>query len=226
MKLIDTSYTGRVPRRYMFALLLSLGSAYGQRYEISPLVGARFGGTVKLEQGSARNAEAHLSDTISFGVAGGFRFDGENGDGNDMFEFRWMRQNTHLGFKQDPLVPTPHSASSAFRPSVSLDHFMADFTHEFNLEEASKIQPFVSLGLGAARMSTPASAATRFAFGIGGGAKIFPSTHWGFRLKVEYLPIVMHTELQTLVCTAGCVVILNGGLLNQFEVSFGPAFRF
>jgi hypothetical protein len=41
---------------------------------------------------------------------------------------------------------------------------------------------------------------------------------------VEYLPLVMHTELQRLVCVGGCVVVLNGGVMNQFELSFGPAF--
>ena len=75
-------------------------------------------------------------------------------------------------------------------------------------------------------MSAPASSATRFAFGIGTGVKVFPAKHWGFRLSVEYLPIVMHAELQRLVCIGGCVVVLNGGVMNQFVLSFGPGFRF
>jgi hypothetical protein len=45
-------------------------------------------------------------------------------------------------------------------------------------------------------------------------------------VEEEYLPIVMHTEVQTLVCAGGCVVILNGGVMNQFQLSIGPAFRF
>jgi hypothetical protein len=75
-------------------------------------------------------------------------------------------------------------------------------------------------------MSTPASSATRFAFGLGTGFKVFPKPHWGFRFQVEYLPIVMHAEAQSVVCFSGCVVALSGGLMNQFQVSFGPAFRF
>ena len=211
---------------YLFlALFVSLTSANGQKYEITPLIGGAFGGTMKLEQALTPNVDAHVADSFTFGVAGGFRFEGDEGEGHDAIEFRWMRQNTHLFFKQDPLVPTP-SVASSFRPGISLDHFLGDFTHEFTMQDAPHIQPFLTLSVGAALMSAPASSATRFAFGIGTGVKVFPARHWGFRFNVEYLPIVMHAELQRLVCVAGCVVVLNGGIMNQFLLSVGPAFRF
>ena len=207
------------------ALLVSLVSAHGQKYEITPLLGATYGGTMKLEQALTPNVDAHVADSFSFGVAGGFRFDGEEGEGYDVIEFRWLRQNTNLFFKQDPLVPTP-SIAAPFRPGIALDHFLGDFTHEWNLQDARTIHPFLTLSAGAARMSAPASSATRFAFGIGTGVKVFPAKHWGFRLNVEYLPIVMHAELQRLVCVGGCIVVLNGGVMNQFVLSLGPGFRF
>jgi hypothetical protein len=210
---------------WFVALFVSLVSAQGQKYEITPLIGGAFGGTMKLERALTPNVDAHVADSFSFGVAGGFRFDSEEGEGHDAIEFRWMRQNTHLFFKQDPLVPTP-SVASSFRPGISLDHFLGDFTHEFTVREAPHIQPSLTLSVGAARMSAPASSATRFAFGIGTGVKVFPTRQWGFRVNVEYLPIVMHAELQRLVCAGGCVVILNGGVMNQFVLSLGPAFRF
>jgi hypothetical protein len=215
-----------IARGYLFiALFVSLVSAYGQKYEITPLIGGAFGGTMKLEQALAPNVDAHVADSFSFGVAGGFRYDGDEGEGYNAIEFRWMRQDTHLFFKQDPLVPTP-SVAASFRPSITLDHFLGDFTHEFTIRDAPKIYPFLTLSVGAARMSAPASSATRFAFGIGTGVKVFPAKHWGFRLSVEYLPIVMHAELQRLVCIGGCVVVLTGGVMNQFVLSFGPGFRF
>jgi hypothetical protein len=217
----------RVMRRgyLVIAVFVSLVSAYGQKYEITPLVGGAFGGTMKLEQALMPNVNAHVADSFSFGVAGGIRFDGEEGEGTDAIEFRWMRQDTHLFFKQDPLVPTP-SVAASFRPGVTLDHFLGDFTHEWNVQDAKMIHPFLTLSAGAALMSAPASSATRFAFGIGTGVKVFPTKHWGFRLNVEYLPIVMHAELQRLVCIGGCVVVLNGGVMNQFMLSLGPSFRF
>src|SRR5262245_65231075 len=87
-------------------LLGSLASAQAQRYDITPLVGGMFGGTVKLEQRFVRNFEAHVDDSLSFGVAGGFRFDADDCEACNLIEFRWLRQNTHLGLRQDPVVPT------------------------------------------------------------------------------------------------------------------------
>ncbi len=213
-------------RRYLFiALFVGAVSAHGQKYEITPLVGGSFGGTIQLEEASVPNFEAHVADGFIFGIAGGFRFDGEDGEGYDAIEFRWFRQDTNLFLRQDPLVATPLSTSS-FRPGIALDHFLGDFTHEFTLKEAPKIYPFLTLSLGAARMSTPAASATRFAFGLGTGIKVYPWKHWGFRLSVEYLPIVLHAELQRLVCAGGCIVVLNGGVMNQFVFGLGPSFRF
>jgi hypothetical protein len=215
-----------VRRHYLFiALFVSAVAAHGQKYEITPLIGGSFGGTIQLEQALTPNFDAHVADGFIFGLAGGFRFDGEEGEGYDTIEFRWFRQDTNLFLKQDPLVATPLITSS-FRPGIALDHFLGDFTHEFTIKEAPKIFPFVTASLGAARMSTPASSATRFAFGVGTGVNVFPARHWGFRLSVEYLPIVLHAELQRLVCAGGCIVVLNGGIMNQFVFSAGPSFRF
>jgi hypothetical protein len=208
------------------ALVLSCGSVHGQKYEITPLVGGAFGGTMKLEQALTENVDAHVADSVTFGIAGGIRFDGEDGEGYDALEFRWMRQDTNLFFKQNPLVATPHNVAGAFSPSIALDHFLGDFTHEFTIKHVPKIYPFLTASIGAARMSAPASSATRFAFGVGTGLKVFPEKHWGVRVYIEYLPIVMHTELQKLVCVNGCIIVLNGGVMNQFQVSVGPAFRF
>jgi hypothetical protein len=188
-------------------------------------VGATFGGTMHLEQEGTPNVYVHMADSVSYGLAGGYRLDGEGGEGYDVIEFRWLRQSSHLGLQSNPLVLTPY-ASVSFRPFVTLDHFLGDFTHEFTVPDAPSIQPFVRASFGAALLSTPASNATRFTFGIATGLKVFPSTHFGFRVEEEYLPIVMHTEVQTLVCAGGCVVILNGGVMNQFQLSIGPAFRF
>jgi hypothetical protein len=209
----------------MVALCANLLAEDAQSYEITPLVGASFFGTPHLEQTGSPNFYAQLADSLTYGLAGGYRFDGEHGDGHDEIEFRWMRQSSHLSLPQNPLVPSSY-ASNSFRPNVTIDSFFGDFTHEFDLQEGPKIAPFITGSLGAAVLSAPASTATRFTFGIGAGLKIFPAPRWGFRMWAEYQPIVMHTELQRLVCAGGCIVILNGGIINQFQVSIGPAFRF
>lgn len=223
-----TLYASQVIRQgVLFATLIgSFALANAQKYEITPLFGARYGGTLKLEQqGVSPNAHAHMEDSFVYGIAGGIRFDEEDCEACALLEFRWMRQSTHLSLSQNPLLP-PSATPPAFHPAITLDHFLGDFTHEWTIQEAGGIKPFVLASLGAARMSTPESSSTRFVFGIGTGLKVFPKPHWGFRVQIEYLPMVMHAEVQRIVCTTGCIVALSGGLMNQFEVSVGPTVRF
>ena len=208
------------------AVLAFAAAAHGQHFDITPLVGLRTSGSVDIqEEGQAPQAHASLGDSAAFGVAAGVRFFSEDGcDDCSVIEFRWMRQNTNLGIKQAAPVATPLLAFG--RAPVTLDHYLGDFTYEWDIQEAKAVRPFVIGSLGAARLSTPASSSTRFTFGLGAGVKIFPQRHWGVRLQVEYLPMLMHAEVQRVVCTGGCIVALGGGLMNQFEFSLGPVFRF
>jgi hypothetical protein len=201
--------------------------ARGQHFDITPLIGLRTGGSIDVQlEGQSPQARARLSDSAAFGVAGGIRFYSEDGcEDCAVVEFRWMRQNTNLGFKETTPVPAPLAAAFG-RTAVTLDHYLGDFTYEWNLDEAKPVRPFVMGSLGAARLSTPVTGSTRFSFGLGAGVKIFPQRHWGIRLQVEYLPMLMHSDVQRVVCAGGCVVALGGGLMNQFEFNVGPVFRF
>ncbi len=208
------------------ALLICAIPALGQKsYEITPLVGGLFGGTMKLGEEDSSNFKAHLPDRLSFGIAGGVRFGDDDCEDCDVIEFRWLRQNTHLRLDQDFFLPAPTGAPF-FNPAVTVDDYLGDFTHEWKLKETRKVRPFLTASLGAAHMTTPAGGGTRFAFAFSTGAKVFPKPHWGIRFEVEYLPIVMDAELERVVCAGGCIVALSGGLMNQFQVSVGPIFRF
>jgi hypothetical protein len=212
-------------------LAVSLSPLYGQSYEITPLVGGMYGGTVKLEQEAVSpNVHAHVGDSFSFGLAGGFRFDADDIDGEvceacNLIEFRYLRQNTHLSLQQDLLAPTPVTPPT-FHPRVTFDNFLGDVTREWPIDEARRIRPFATISLGAVHISTPASSFTRFVFGVGAGLKVFPKPRWGILFQVEYLPIVLQADVQRLVCTAGCIVVLGGGVMNRLEFSVGPTFRF
>jgi hypothetical protein len=217
----------------LVAITANFTSAFGQRFELIPLVGARASGSVEIQQeGQTSRSRADLGNGVTLGLAAGFRFDGDDFafDGDacrdcSLVGIRWTIQNTHLALKET--TPFPSAPGSALgRTSVTLNHFLADFAHEWVIHEAESVRPFVSASLGAALLSTPLATRARFAFGIGTGVKIFPHPRWGFRFQVEYLPMVMHAEAQRIVCAGGCVVALSGGVLNQFEVSIGPAFRF
>jgi hypothetical protein len=224
-QVFDVTRLGKRGRGIAVALFLSVVSAHAQKYDITPLVGGVFGGTVNLEQTGVPNFHAHVDDSVSFGVAGGIRFDADDCQGCNLVEFRWLRQNTHLGLSQDPLAVNPLTAP-VFHPRLTLDRFMGDFTREWNIEESNKVKPYLMASLGVARMATPLASTARFVFGIGTGIKIFPAKHWGIRFQAEYLPIVMHADVERVVCAGGCIVALGGGLMNQFVLSAGPTFRF
>ena len=200
-----------------------LTPVFAQDFEVSPIIGGRFGGSLKVEQPGQPNFRLDLTDSFSFGVAAGYRFDDGVCSGCATVEFRWMRQSTHLELPQNPQIPP---APSTIRTSATLDEFLADFSREWPIEEWGPIRPLLTLSLGAARLDVPASSATRFAFGVGGGLKVFPTHRWGVQFKAEYLPIFLEGGVQRLVCTSTCTVILNGGLVNQFVLSAGPVIRF
>lgn len=206
------------------ASFVTLVPCHAQNYEITPIVGGMFGGTWQLEQQGTPNFEAHLRDRLTYGIVGGVRFDGDDCEECDFIGFRWMRQHTHLFIDQDPEVSP--SVVSPFHPAVVFDNYLGDFSHEWRLKESRFIRPFVTASLGAAHISTPAGSSTKFMFGFSTGLNVFPKPRWGFRVQVEYLPIVKEAELQRVICAGGCIVALNGGVMNQFVVGVGPSFRF
>jgi hypothetical protein len=204
----------------------TVSTAAGQRVEISPLVGAHAGGSLDLQEENENfRAGAELSSGLSYGVAGGFRFDDYDCTDCALVGFRWMRQETNLRVKQASVIGAP-LAAAVERSRIHMDHFLMDFVREWTVEEAKPVRPFLSASLGISRLSAPASSNLRFAFGIGAGVKIFPAERWGLRFHVEYLPTVLHAEVQRIACIVGCTVALSGGLMNQFVVNVGPVFRF
>jgi hypothetical protein len=231
---LESGASSRNPRWSLAALLLwGAWPVLGQTFEVTPLIGGIFGGTLKVQQeGQDAVLRAHFRDGLSAGIAAGFRFtDADALDYCDqcaVIEFRWLRQRPEVGLQQLPPTVNPLGAPAPVaNVKVTLDHFLGDFTHEWIFNAGpTTVRPFVTASLGATRMSAPAGAATRFAFGIGTGVKVFSHKRWGVRAQLEYLPTVMHAEVQTLVCVSGCIVALNGGLLNQFSMSIGPVFRF
>jgi hypothetical protein len=204
------------------ALAVSGMSAYGQKFELTPLVGVRVGGNLKIQQDGEPNRLIGVDSSAGFGVAGGFRFDSDTCDACDLIEFRWMRQNTKLHFEDRPLV------GALVRPALTLDHFLADFTHEFPTKQTNnKVSPFLTVSLGAVRLATPLASAVRFEFGLGGGVKVFLSQRWGIRFHGEYLPMVRSAQIQKVACgPSGCIAALNGGVMNQVSFSVGPIIRF
>ena len=179
------------------------------RIDVTPLIGYRTSMTFSgLQNGLA--TPLSLDASPSYGIAAGARLDEE-----DLVEFRWARQDTHV-----------HLAGSSER--VILDQYQGDFTHEYILENwAAWARPFVIGSLGATHLGAgPKSSFTRFSFGLGGGIKVYFNRHMGLRMQAEWLPLVINPEVNSLVCGGGCVVHVTATLVSQGEVAVGPIFRF
>ena len=180
------------------------------RIDVTPLIGYRTSMTFSAGQNGVATSDLHLDASPSYGVAAGVRLDEE-----DLVEFRWARQDTHI-----------HLAGSSER--VILNQFHGDFTHEYILEDwPGWARPFVIGSVGATHLGAgPNSSFTRFSFGLGGGIKVYFNRHMGLRMQAEWLPLVINPEVGALVCGGGCVVHLNATLVSQGEISVGPIFRF
>jgi hypothetical protein len=230
MKSVKVFRTTQIIRRCALssaALLVTIVPAFGQTYEITPLVGGLFGGTVKIEQEGQPNFHAHFTDRLSYGVAAGVRFDADDCEKCNTIQFRWLRQQSHLTLDDQDAFVAPVTGTPSFYPLVTANDFLGDFSHEWPLKYHKYVAPFLTLTLGAAYLTTPQAGATRFEFGASTGVKVFPTQHFGMRFQVEYLGIVEDANAQRLTCFGGtCLVLVNGSVINQFMVSAGPAFRF
>jgi hypothetical protein len=187
-----------------------------QRFDVTPLVSYRFGGTFDINPDGQQSAgQAKLQDSAAYGIAAGFRFDEES-----LVEFRWTRQRTDLDF--DALTTIP----SGLQQKAMLDQFHGDFTREYIMEDYKWARPFVIGSVGATRVALSSASFTRFSFGLGAGVKFFPHPRLGLRIQAEWLPIWVNPEIKGFACGGGCVVALGGRLASQGEVSIGPVFRF
>jgi hypothetical protein len=180
------------------------------RFDLTPLVGYRT--SMLFPTGHPPSPHLVLGAKPSYGVAVGVRVDEE-----DVIEFRWARQDTHVHVDD---VPSSNE-------KVVLDQFHGDFTHEYILEGPRWARPFVMGSAGATRVAGGANNHfTRFSFGLGGGVKVFFTRHLGLRMQGEWLPLVVEPEVTSFICGGGCIVRLSARLVSQGEIVAGPVLRF
>jgi hypothetical protein len=204
------------------ALAFATAPASGQKFDVTPLVGYRAGAAIDVQlQGNMSKTKASIEDGLVYGVAAGIRFDDELDACQEcaVIEFRWMRQDSHLGLEGQ-------GSSTVARPSVTVNHFLGDFTREWFYQDRNSVRPYLTLSLGATHISAPTGSATRFATGIGTGFKIFPGRWYGIRFQVQYLPTWINADVRRIICAAGCVAASSGSVLHQVDVTIGPTFRF
>ncbi len=188
-----------------------------QSFEVSPFIGARFGGTFEIQPDGPVQLGATWKDAMSYGLSAGVRFDDFS-----LIEIRWTRSTSTLRFG------APFASASI--GDVSLNQFHGDFTREFEIPEVKGLRSFLTASLGATHLAASGDAFTRFSFGFGTGLKQFIGSRFAIRAEAQWLPIVVEPAVSGFACGTiqfgGCLVVLNGELVQQFQLSIGPVVRF
>lgn len=183
---------------------------------VTPFAGYRMGGSIGAE-GSQPDVE--LDDASAFGLIINFPAEDIGVEARTEWELYYSRQTTDVEL-----------APPGLPPGVGVDssYFLAGGNY---IAAGETVQPFLAAGIGAARLSVDgAGDDTVFAFGIGGGAMLFPESRFGLRLEGRVLGAVLDSD-SALFCASGsngatCAFRASGDILWQWEVSAGAVLRF
>jgi hypothetical protein len=190
-----------------------------QSFEVTPFIGTKFGGTFEIRPDGLVQMQATLKDAASYGFAAGVRFDDLS-----MVEFSWTTSTSALQFQ------SPFRFLDQALGDVTLNQFHADFTREWEIREVKGLHSFLTGSVGATHMSSVNDGFTRFSFGLGAGLKQSLGSRFAIRGEAQWLPIWVDPEVGSFGCgtigVSGCFVVLTGRLVQQYQLSVGPVFRF
>jgi len=200
----------------LFSLALPTRAAEaGHRFQLTPFVGYRFGGTFEDQE---TGVDYDLEDSPSLGLILNFP-----SKGNTEWEIYYSKQSTEVdvaGF-----VPSENALD------MDVEYLQVGGTYLF--EEAKNAAPYFVATAGVARMD-PGGANTKsdtfFSAGVGGGWKYFPASRVGLRLDGRVIGTFISSDSR-IFCGSGpsgseCAVSTSGKLLYQFELQAGVVFRF
>lgn len=190
-----------------------------QSFEVTPYIGLRLGGTFEIQPDLPPSVEATLEDSKSYGFSAGVRFDDFS-----LVEFRWMQSTSSLRFG------APFGPLGATLGDVSLNQFHMDFTREFEITQVKGLRSYLTGSLGVTHIGAAQDSFTRFSFGFGSGLKQSLGSKLAIRAEAQWLPIVVEPSVSGFACGTvefgGCLVVLNGDLVQQFQLSVGPVLKF
>ncbi len=194
-------------------LVLAATAASAAEIEVTPFIGARFGGEFEeFQTGPFERLE--LEDGSSFGLTLGLKV-GPHAD----IEVLYSRQSTRL------------RSGQFLGPSVDLTDINVDQFHLGGLyvfrEQSSELRPFVSFSAGGTRFSPEDDLAseTKLSLALGGGIKFALSRHLGVRLQVRVVPTLIEAE-DEVYCWYGCDSVTDSNWVTQAELSAGLVLKF
>jgi len=152
---------------------------------------------------------------------------------NAEVEFLWNRQFSTFS--------AGNPAPSVDLADVSVDNFFGNFVYNW-FEREAKVRPFMFVGIGATHYApgepvalpkitsaTSIDSATKFAWTLGGGVKVYPAQHVGLRLNARWTPTYIKSDAEGLWCDPfypTCWVLGDPDYSNQFALNGGITLRF
>ncbi len=180
---------------------------------ITPFIGYRTGGEFKDEDSGEK---IEVNNASSYGLI-------INAPASDTTEWELLYSHQSAGLD---------SSTTALDPGVDIDinYFQVGGTYVF---EGAPIRPFIAAGIGASYFSPDQSqydSETYFAFSLGGGAHVFPTSRVGLRLEGRVFGSVIDSD-SAIFCRsdesgAACAFHASGDILWQWEVFAGLTARF
>jgi len=217
----------------IFLMMLPVTSAaYAQHVEVGATFGYTFSEGVSI---TPRPVLGVIYDGLGVdsGKTAGFTF-GVYLSEQSQVEFLWNRQFSSFS--------AGNPAPSVQLADVNVDNFFGNFVYNWGVREA-KVRPFMLIGIGATHYAPGApiaiaapvtgqsaiDSATKFAWTLGGGVKVYPAEHVGLRLNARWTPTYIKSDAEGLWCDPfypTCWVLSEADYSNQFSINGGITLRF
>jgi hypothetical protein len=187
-------------------------AGFGQRWEITPLIGHGAGGEFEEE---VSGQTLKLSDDTLSALAINYT---SAQDPSSQLEVYLSHQETRLAGNH--LSP----AGSSF--DLDVDYYHIGGTLLFGKE---RFEPFIVGTIGATHFNPGPShydSLTRASLGLGGGVKLFASRNIGLRLEGRLLTTLVSGESVFISDSSGLRIYVKGDMFFQFLLNAGVVFRF
>ena len=187
----------------------------GHRYELTPLVGYRWGGQISGEDNVFFETDLEVNDSEIFGLIFEIPL-----SSNFQLELLANRQSTELGFDQGLFGGTFDVAD------ITLDYYHVGFLMQTTDND---VVPFFVASAGITRLDPDipgADSEERFSMSLGGGVKVFFNDHFGLRFEGRgYFTIIDDYDSGCYDDCCGCYDYYGEGTyLSQGEGSVGLIF--
>jgi hypothetical protein len=211
----------------MIAALVTPISAQEPKVEVTGLIGWTFSDGVSGDAVRAGDGNFYdridPKDSVSFGFGVGVN----------------VTDNAEVGFLygNQPSKLLLGGTNERELGDFTVSTYHGYFAYNYGAPSA-KVRPFIFGGLGAtdfgsvdvvvAGVNRSLGGETQFSTTWGGGVKVFPSPHIGFRGALKFTPTYIKTDPGGTWCDPywGCYVVGNAQYSNQWEFSGGITARF